>query len=235
MRLRGAPAGQGATVDFRFRNGNKVSFEAHAIKVACEAPTTDPWPERIVVRDDVVKGTHNLFLDALLADTTYNCTADSDGLVLGTFDVTTDALPAAVDFTGAVVEFDDPSAFEAGWTLYNPTDWATGRPDVGADLVVDPMGKVRWYQDTAGYDGDAVFEYDLASQHFYAGGGFFSIQPLIEWDMAGNELLSWADVGADHDIEKVGTDYYLVTPGDDGLAGNHCLDIRDNAKVLTWE
>ena len=28
------PAGKGATVDFRFRNGNKVSFEAHAIKVA---------------------------------------------------------------------------------------------------------------------------------------------------------------------------------------------------------
>ena len=27
------PAGQGATVDFRFRNGNKVSFEAHEIKV----------------------------------------------------------------------------------------------------------------------------------------------------------------------------------------------------------
>src|SRR5262249_47398933 len=27
------PAGQGATVDFRFRNGNKVSFEAHEIDV----------------------------------------------------------------------------------------------------------------------------------------------------------------------------------------------------------
>ena len=28
------PAGQGATVDFRFRNARKVSFEAHEIKVA---------------------------------------------------------------------------------------------------------------------------------------------------------------------------------------------------------
>ena len=28
------PAGKKATVDFRFRNGNKVSFEAHAINVA---------------------------------------------------------------------------------------------------------------------------------------------------------------------------------------------------------
>src|SRR5207244_6863934 len=27
------PAGTKGTVDFRFRNGNKVSFEAHAIKV----------------------------------------------------------------------------------------------------------------------------------------------------------------------------------------------------------
>src|SRR5262249_29391412 len=27
------PAGKNATVEFRFRNGNKVSFEAHAIKV----------------------------------------------------------------------------------------------------------------------------------------------------------------------------------------------------------
>ena len=27
------PAGKGATVDFRFRNGKEVVFEAHAIKV----------------------------------------------------------------------------------------------------------------------------------------------------------------------------------------------------------
>ena len=27
------PAGQGATIDFRFRNGKKVQFEAHAIRV----------------------------------------------------------------------------------------------------------------------------------------------------------------------------------------------------------
>jgi hypothetical protein len=209
--------------------------EPHAIAVTCEAPTDDPWPERIVVRSADSQTEHSVFLQALLADTTYTCRVTDDRTVLGTFDVTTPPLPDAISFADATVEFDDPTAFVPGWTLYNPTAWRDNLPSYGADLVVDPMGRVRWYQDIAGYDSDGIFEYDAAHKEFYAGGGSLSIQPLTSWDLAGNTLLSWANVGADHDIEKVGPDYWIVTPGDDGIGGNHCLDQRSSEKQLLWE
>ncbi len=132
------------------------------------------------------------------------------------------------------MEFDDPTAFEPGWTLYNPTQDLGSGPEFGANLVVDPMGRVRWYYDWAGMDGDAAFEYDVANQQFYGGGGFFLVEPVTAWDMAGNVLLSWPDVGGDHDVDKLGDDYFILTPGDDGPGGNHCVDQRDGAKNLVW-
>jgi hypothetical protein len=209
--------------------------DAHAIKVACEAPTTDPWPERIVVRSDAVEVEHTVFLDALLADTTYACTVEDGGTVLGTFDVTTDPLPAGIDFTGATVEFEDIATYEPGWTLYNPMqESASGAPGLGANLVVDAMGRVRWYIDWAGYDGDAAFEYDVASKQFYGGGGFFAVEPVTAWDMAGNELFSWPNTGVEHDVDRLGDTYFLLTDGGDGGGGNHCVDQYDDAKSPLW-
>lgn len=40
------PAGRGATVDYRFRNGRKVRFEAHAIDVGSFSPTCKPTCSR---------------------------------------------------------------------------------------------------------------------------------------------------------------------------------------------
>src|SRR5262245_21086440 len=57
--------------------------DAHAIAVVCEAPTKDPWPERIVLRSDSVKTKHNVLIDAMLADTTYSCTVQDGSNVLG--------------------------------------------------------------------------------------------------------------------------------------------------------
>src|SRR6185436_4905648 len=47
------------------------------------------------------------------------------------------------------------------------------------------------------------FEYDAAAKQFDGGGGFFVIEPITGWDMAGNELFSWANVGGDHDVDKL--------------------------------
>jgi hypothetical protein len=205
--------------------------DARAIAVTCEAPTSDPWPERIVIRSEAVAREHNVLIDAMLADTTYVCTVEDGSEVLGTFDVTTDPLPPEIDFTGATVEFRDIATYEPGWTLYNPTqDSGAGGPGNGADLVVDAMGRVRWYIDWYGYDGDAAFEYDADVQQFYGGGGFFQIEPITAWDMAGNELFSWSNVGGDHDVDKNGDDYFILTS--DGP--NHCVDQRDDAKSLLW-
>jgi hypothetical protein len=211
--------------------------EAHAIRVACEATIDSPWPERIVVRDAVSKVAHTIFLDALLANTTYTCTVDDAGAVLGTFDVTTDPLPAAIDYLEQKVEFDDPAAFAPGWTLFTPTkeDSLSGAPVNNANIVVDALGQIRWYLDMAGYDGHSVFEYDVAAQQFYGAGGSFNIVPVTAWDMAGNVVMEWPeDIHADHDMEKVGDDYYLVTPGPDGGGGTHCIEQRNAAQKLLW-
>jgi hypothetical protein len=92
------------------------------------------------------------------------------------------------------------------------------------------MGNVRWYIDWYGYDGDAAFEYDKDAQQFYGGGGFFVIEPITGWDMAGNELFSWSDVGGDHDVDKLGDNYFILTS--DGL--DHCVDEYDPKKVHVW-
>jgi hypothetical protein len=209
---------------------------AHDVRVTCEAPTKDPWPERIIVRDDAETTKHSLFVDGLLASTTYTCTVEAGGYDRGTFDLTTDALPKGIDFMGATVEFDDATAFEPGWTLFNPTQFPPGgRPGMEANLVVDPMGKIRWYVDMAGQDGDAVFEYDIPHGQFYGGGGFFDAQPVRIWDVDGTEVLSWDDVGVDHDLKWIGEDFYILTQGYDGRNGNHCLAQRDPKKTLVWE
>jgi hypothetical protein len=210
---------------------------AHAVQVTCEAPTTAPWPERIVVKDSSAVAKHTLPLDGLLSETTYTCDVEVTGVSWGTFDVTTDAIPPEIDFIGATVEFDDPKAFEPGWTLFNPTSFppTSGRPDKVADLVVDPMGRIRWYVDLAGEDGDAVFEYDLAHEQFYGGGGFFDPQPLRTWNVDGTEVLHWDDVNVEHDLKWIGDDFYILTPADDGRDGNHCIDERDASKDLVWQ
>ncbi len=107
-------------------------------------------------------------------------------------------------------------------------------PEKGANLVVDAMGRVRWYYDWAGYDGDAAFEYDVASQEFYGGGGFFIVEDVMAWDMAGNELyrLDATATGVEHDVDRLGDDYFLLTEGDDGPGGNHCIDRYDPAKTM---
>jgi hypothetical protein len=205
--------------------------DAHAIAVVCEAPTSDPWPERIIIRSDEVKTEHNVLIDAMLADTTYSCTVEDGSDVLGTFDVTTDPLPPQIDFTGATVEFRDISTYVPGWTLYNPSQTSgSGGPGNGADLVVDAMGRVRWYIDWYGYDGDAAFEYDAAAKQFYGGGGFFQIEPITGWDMDGTELFSWPKVGGDHDVDKLDDDYFVLT----SIGMDHCVDQWDGAKSHVW-
>jgi hypothetical protein len=92
------------------------------------------------------------------------------------------------------------------------------------------MGRVRWYIDWYGYDGDAAFEYDADVQEFYGGGGFFEIEPVTAWDMAGNEIFSWKDVAVDHDVDKFGDNYFTLT--NDGL--DHCIEEWDPKKTSVW-
>ena len=60
--------------------------------------------------------------------------------------------------------------------------------------------------------------------------GFFVIEPITGWDMAGNELFSWSDVGGDHDVDKLGDNYFILTS--DGL--DHCVDEYDPKKTHVW-
>jgi hypothetical protein len=209
---------------------------AHPVKLVCEAPTKNPWPERIVVRDGGAEKKHTLYVDGLLSATTYTCDVQAAGVSYGTFDVATDPIPPEIDFMGATVEFGDPTAFEPGWTLFNPTRFPPmGRPEENANLVVDPMGQIRWYVNMEGQDADAVFEYDVTHGQFYGGGGFFDPQPLRVWDLDGTEVLEWKDVEVDHDVKWIGDDFYILTPADDGRNGNHCLDQLEVSKDLVWQ
>ena len=216
---------------------------SQSIRVACDAPEAGPWPERVLARSAQARRDHTMVIGGLLAATTYTCTVVNGKNVLGTFDVTTDPLPEAVDFVKPTVEFDDPTAFEPGWTLYTPTQHneLTGAPIKGANLVVDPLGRIRWYKDTAAYDGHSMFEYDVATKEFYAGGGAVDIEPITIWDMDGNTVLEWtdedgdADLIPDHDLERFGDTFYMITQADDGPGDNHCLAQYDLEKTPLWE
>jgi hypothetical protein len=215
---------------------------AQSIRVACEAPEDGPWPERVLARDGQSRRDHSMVIEGLLAATTYTCTVMNGKQVLGTFDATTDPLPKNIDFVHATVEFDDTTAFEPGWTLYTPTqhDLVTGAPFAGANLVIDSLGRIRWYQDTSAYDGHSMFEYDVATHEFYAGGGAVDIEPVTVWDTEGKTLLEWKDADGDadpipdHDLERVGDTFYMITQAGDGEGGNHCLAQYDWKKTELW-
>jgi hypothetical protein len=192
----------------------------------------------MLARDGEVTRDHTMVIAGLLAATTYTCEVKNGEQVLGTFEVTTDPIPKAVDFVHPTVEFDDPTAFEPGWTLYTPTqhDLVTGAPFAGANLVVDSLGRIRWYKDTSAFDGHSMFEYDVASKEFYAGGGAVDIEPITVWDTQGDTVLEWSDdIIPDHDLERFGDTFYMITQADDGPGGNHCLAQYDWKGTVIWQ
>ena len=197
--------------------------------VTCEGetPSDDPWPERHAFRVDS-RGV--VTLDGLLAATAYRCTVEGSR-----FELTTDPLPAALDFATLATTMLEPDGVVPGFTLLNPTDTATGQ---SAELVVDFLGRVRWYASVDDYDGLGVFEYDSERGDFYGGGGFFDPMPLQVWDRSANGDV-FADVVPDHEVERFGGHYFhIVYDGTDDTTGTgrrHCLAERDATGDLLWD
>jgi hypothetical protein len=207
-----------------------------ALTVRCEGPDDgSPWPERHVYQSGLTTNERQVMADGLLADTPYTCTVERGTDVFGTVDIQTPPLPSTVAFATMEATTLEVDAMEVGWTLVNPTDWSTGGPDMNANLVVDPLGRVRWYKDLAGYDGASAFEFDIGSSTFYGGGGFFDPPPFQVWDSSATVVEDWPDVAGNHDVERHGDDYYFIGQGYDGKGGIHCIDQRSGNKELLWE
>jgi hypothetical protein len=200
--------------------------------VSCEGDTTagDPWPERHVFPVDPGG---SVTMDGLLAATEYRCVVEGAD---SRFELTTDPLPEALDFTTLVTTALDPDGVVLGFTLLNATD-TVGDPS--AAIVVDFLGRVRWYASVSGYDGLGVFEYDPLRGDFYGGGGFFDPMPLHVWDRSATPDV-FPDVVPDHEVERFGEHYYhIVYEGTDDTTGTgrrHCIEERDarGASLWTW-
>ncbi len=164
--------------------------------------------------------THQATLRGLLADTEYTCAAAGHPLV-EPVSFTTGSLPE--ELTTHVITLETwESGAQAGWTLINPWTFLSLNDHRDAYLaVVDMEGRVRWYYATD-EDGIVAFEYNLAEQAFWTGGGLTDIYEPTSLDLDAN-VLHQTSSEADHDVFWLGDSAWTLVNHPTGT----CIEQRD--------
>lgn len=182
--------------------------EDRALSLICTGDGTHLVPETHRWSATGRDTSHTAALHGLLADTTYTC--EAEGLdEVASVSFTTGSLPASLQTHQPSLETWEPDA-SVGWTLTTPTSFYDTNDHRDVYLVVlDMAGQVRWYVAAAG-QGTVAFDYNVAEQAFWTGGGLTQVVPPITLELDGR-VRHATTAQADHDVDWVGEHAWTLT------------------------
>jgi hypothetical protein len=176
------------------------------VSVECSAGILlGDFEEKHTITSSAPAVTHNLRLQGLLAETSYNCVT-TGAATNATIDFTTGSLPSVL-----VNLYETPTGTpQAGYMLFN-----TFGAGMQADhwlLIQDYWGNIRWYVDGSDGNGIIGLEYEPEAGGIIAGGGFAgnggTLYPPSIYDLSGT-LIQRIDVEGDHDIDYRNGSIYI--------------------------